>query len=44
MNVLLHRDSVQDPASMHAATLEHQAGSEALADRIYRVWRSRWPG
>lgn len=44
VNVLLHRDSVQDPASMHAATLKHQAGSEALADRIYRVWRSRWPG
>jgi GMP synthase (glutamine-hydrolysing) len=44
VNVLLHRSSVQDPASMHAATLRHQAGSQTLADRIYRVWRSRWPG
>ncbi len=42
VNVLLHRGSVQDPASMHAATLKHQAGSEAMADRIYRVWRSRF--
>ncbi|MDP2075847.1 type 1 glutamine amidotransferase [Hydrogenophaga sp.] len=44
VNVLLHRDSVQDPASMHAATQRHQSGSQAMADRIYRVWRSRWPG
>ncbi len=44
VNVLLHRDSVQDPASMNAATLRHQSGSEAMADRIYRAWRSRWPG
>jgi GMP synthase-like glutamine amidotransferase len=44
VHVLLHRTSVQDPASMHAATLKHQADSEAVADRIYRVWRSRWRG
>jgi GMP synthase (glutamine-hydrolysing) len=44
VNVLLHRSSVQDPASMNASTLRHQSASEAMADRIYRVWRSRWPG
>lgn len=44
VQVLLHRDSVQDPASMNAATQRHQAGSQALADRIYRTWRARWPG
>lgn len=43
VKVLLHRDSVQDPASMNAATPRHLAGSQALADRIYRTWRSRWP-
>ena len=43
VNVLLHRDSVQDPAGMHAATKRHLAGSQALAARIYRTWRSRWP-
>jgi GMP synthase (glutamine-hydrolysing) len=42
VKVLLHRDSVQDPASMNAATARHLAGSQALADRIYRAWRSRW--
>jgi GMP synthase-like glutamine amidotransferase len=42
VKVLLHRDSVQDPASMNAATARHLAGSEALADRIYRTWRARW--
>ena len=42
VNVLLHRDSVQDPASMNAATLRHQSDSKAMADRIYRVWRGRW--
>ncbi|QHE84442.1 type 1 glutamine amidotransferase [Hydrogenophaga sp. BPS33] len=41
--VLRHRDSVQDPASMTAATQRYLAGSEALADRIYRRWRSGWP-
>ena len=44
VNVLLHRGSVQDPAAMHAATRRHLTGSEAMADRIYRAWRSRWPG
>lgn len=43
VNVLLHRNSVQDPAGMHAATQRHLAGSEALASHIYRTWRSRWP-
>lgn len=43
VKVLLHRDSVQDPASMNAGTGRHLAGSQALADRIYRTWRSRWP-
>ena len=42
VNVLLHRDSVQDPAAMNAATLRHQPGSEAMADGIYRAWRARW--
>jgi GMP synthase (glutamine-hydrolysing) len=42
VKVLLHRDSVQDPASMNAATKRHLTGSQALADRIYRTWRSRW--
>lgn len=44
VHVLLHRGSVQDPASMNAATALHQAGSEALAARIYATWRARWPG
>lgn len=43
VNVLLHRDSVQDPASMLAATQRHLAGSQAMAERIYRRWRSGWP-
>ena len=43
VNVLLHRSSVQDPAGMHAATQRHLAGSQALAARLYRTWRSRWP-
>lgn len=43
VNVLLHRDSVQDPASMRASTRRHQASSQALAERIYRRWRSGWP-
>ncbi|MDO9146463.1 MAG: type 1 glutamine amidotransferase [Hydrogenophaga sp.] len=44
VHVLLHPDSVQDPARMHAATRQHLAGSQALAERIYRTWRSRWLG
>ncbi|WP_066267099.1 type 1 glutamine amidotransferase [Hydrogenophaga palleronii] len=43
VKVLLHRDSVQDPASMHAGTLQHLAGSQALAAHIYSTWRARWP-
>lgn len=43
VKVLLHRDSVQDPAGMNAATQRHLAGSLALADCIYRTWLSRWP-
>jgi GMP synthase-like glutamine amidotransferase len=37
-----HPHTVQSPAAMREATARHQAGSEALADRIYSVWRSRW--
>lgn len=37
-----HADSVQSPADMNAATLRHQAGSQALANHIYTQWRSRW--
>lgn len=37
-----HPHTVQRPAAMREATARHQAGSEALADRIYSVWRSRW--
>lgn len=37
-----HPDSVQSPSDMRAATLRHQAGSQALANRIYRQWRSNW--
>ena len=44
LHVLLHPDSVQDPARMHAATALHLAASQALAARIYEVWRSRWVG
>lgn len=44
VHVLLHRDSVQDPAAMHAATQRYQAASEAMADGIYQAWRTRWPG
>ena len=42
VRVLLHRDSVQDPAGMLASSRRHLAGSHALADHIYRTWRSRW--
>ncbi len=37
-----HPHTVQSPAAMREATAWNQAGSEALADRIYSVWRSRW--
>ncbi|TNF52276.1 MAG: type 1 glutamine amidotransferase [Burkholderiales bacterium] len=34
--------TVESPDAMRASTARHQAGSEALADQIYRSWRSRW--
>jgi GMP synthase (glutamine-hydrolysing) len=34
--------TVQAPEAMRRSTTGHQAGSEALADQIYRCWRSRW--
>ncbi|MGE0100318.1 MAG: type 1 glutamine amidotransferase [Hydrogenophaga sp.] len=43
-NVRQFPGSVQDPATMNAATRRHLAGSQALADRIYGTWRSRWTG
>jgi GMP synthase (glutamine-hydrolysing) len=42
VQVLLHRNSVQDPASMNAATALYQSPSEAMAERIYSTWRSHW--
>jgi GMP synthase (glutamine-hydrolysing) len=44
LHVLLHPDSVQDPAHIHAATAPHLAASQALAAHIYRVWRGFWAG
>lgn len=44
VQVLLHRHSVQDPASMNAATALYQSRSEAMAERIYSAWRARWAG
>jgi GMP synthase-like glutamine amidotransferase len=43
VNVLLHRNSVQDPSSMTAATALYQSRSKAMAERIYRTWRLHWP-
>jgi GMP synthase (glutamine-hydrolysing) len=37
-----HPGTVQSPATQHEATARHQAGSQALADAIYRAWRARW--
>lgn len=37
-----HPDSVQGPQAVTDGTIRHQAGSEALARRIYQTWRSRW--
>ncbi len=34
--------TVQAPATMRAATAQHQRASEALADRIYTAWRRHW--
>jgi GMP synthase (glutamine-hydrolysing) len=42
VQVLLHRDSVQDPATQRAGTARHIGASHALADHIYRRWRERW--
>jgi len=44
VNVLLHRHSVQDPASMNAATARYQSRSKDMAERIYSAWRARWAG
>lgn len=40
--VLRHPDSVQGPQAVADGTARHQAGSEALARRIYEAWLSRW--
>lgn len=37
-----HPDSVQGVEVMARGTTRHQAGSEALARRIYATWRTRW--
>jgi GMP synthase-like glutamine amidotransferase len=37
-----HPDTVQSPQAVAGGTARHQAGSEALARRIYEAWRSRW--
>ncbi|MBS3996561.1 MAG: type 1 glutamine amidotransferase, partial [Hydrogenophaga sp.] len=42
VQVLLHRDSVQDPAAQRAGTARHLDASQALAAHIYRRWRERW--
>jgi len=34
--------TVESPEAMRQSTARHQAGSEALADHIYRSWRARW--
>jgi GMP synthase (glutamine-hydrolysing) len=42
VQVLLHRDTVQDPARQRAGTERHLGASDALADHIFSTWRSRW--
>ena len=37
-----HPDSVQGPQVVADGTVRFQAGSEALARRIYQTWLSRW--
>ena len=37
-----HPDSVQGAQATAHGTISHQAGSEALARRIYDIWRSNW--
>jgi hypothetical protein len=44
VNVLLYRNSVQDSASMNAATALYQSRSKTMAERIYSAWRARWRG
>ncbi len=34
--------TVESPEVMRQSTQQHQAGSQALADHIYRCWRLRW--
>lgn len=43
VRVLLHRDTVQDPATQRKGTVRHLGASQALAAHIYRQWRARWP-
>lgn len=38
-----HPATVQTPVAMRDGTRAHLAASQALADRIYRCWRERWP-
>lgn len=42
VRVLLHRDSVQDPATQRTGTAVHLAASQTLAGHIYSRWRERW--
>jgi len=39
---LRHPDMVQGPQTVADGSVRFQAGSEALARRIYAAWRSRW--
>ena len=43
VNSIIFREDA-DPLEFLHAVGDLEGGSEALADRIYRVWRSRWPG
>ncbi|MDT7929800.1 type 1 glutamine amidotransferase [Tepidimonas sp.] len=40
--VRVHPETVQDPATMRAATAIHIAASYRLADRLYAAWRRGW--
>jgi GMP synthase (glutamine-hydrolysing) len=42
VQVLLHRNSVQDPATQRAGTARHLGASQVLAEHIYGRWRERW--
>ena len=37
-----HPDTVQSAQAVASGTARHQAGSEAMARRIYATWRTRW--